>query len=519
MTWDIGKIISKRAQFTPKKVAFYFEDQPVTYKELNDETNRFAHFLQNKGLKKGDRIAVDLVNCIEFLSIYLAAAKLGLIFVPLNCRLVSGELEYQLSDSGARILVFHDIFTDTIDAVRKTSKIDKDKFIRLNSGVLETTKCPEWAVDYNNVIEENAVSEPELEQKVNLDDPLAIIYTSGVTGKPKGAVLSHGQTYYKNFQIMMYMDMGSEDIILSQLPLFHSGGLFIIATPSLCSGACFIMRMKFDPEQFVQDLKKHQPTTVFALTTMWRFILKTEMLQKKDTECVRVVFGGGERTPSSLIEELADIGLMMQQGFGQTENSAMMMLPKDDILRKSGSIGLPGFFSDIWIVDEQGNKLTDGEIGEIVATGPTVMSGYWNKPNETASTIIDNILHTGDLGYMDKEGYFYIVDRAKDMYRSGGENVYPAEVEKVLINHAKIENVSIIGIPDDKWGETGKAFIVCIDNETVTKEEIDEFLQGRVAKFKFPSHIELTKELPMTASGKIRKVVLKEKYLLHESAS
>jgi len=518
MTWNIGKIISKRAQFTPKKIAFYFEDKPVTYKDLNEETNRFAHFLQSKGLKKGDRIAVDLANCVQFLGIYLAAAKLGLIFVPLNCRLVSGELEYQLTDSGASLLVFHDIFTDTIDSVRETAKVDEDKYVWLKSGALGESKCPDWAVDYNSVVDGNTTTEPDLQQKIGLDDPLAIIYTSGVTGKPKGALLSHGQTYYKNFQIMMYMDMRSDDMILSQLPLFHSGGLFIIATPSLCCGASFIMRMKFDPEQFVQDLKKYQATVIFALTTMWRFILKTKLLQKEDTENVRVVSGGGERTPSSLIEELADLGLMMQQGFGQTENSAMMMLPKDDIMRKMGSVGLPGFFTDIWIEDGQGNKLPPGEIGEIVAMGPTVMSGYWNKPEETANTIVDGILHTGDLGYTDEEGYFYIIDRAKDMYRSGGENVYPAEVEKVLVNHPKIENASIIGIPDEKWGETGKAFIVCIDQESITKEEIHEYLQGKVAKYKFPAYVEFVKELPMTASGKIRKTLLKEKSLLQQPA-
>jgi fatty-acyl-CoA synthase len=188
----------------------------------------------------------------------------------------------------------------------------------------------------------------------------------------------------------------------------------------------------------------------------------------------------------------------------------MMMLPKADIMRKAGSIGLPGFFTEIWIEDSNGRRLPPGEIGEIVATGPTVMTGYWNNPEKTRETIVNGVLHTGDLGYTDKDGYFYIVDRAKDMYRSGGENVYPAEIEKVLCEHPKIENVSIIGVPDDRWGETGKAFVVCKKGDTITKDEIYSYLDGKVARYKFPTHIVLVDSLPMTSSGKIRKSALKE---------
>jgi len=253
---------------------------------------------------------------------------------------------------------------------------------------------------------------------------------------------------------------------------------------------------------------------IFALTTMWRLILQSKALDNIDVRSVRYVLGGGERTPISLLNELAEKGLYMQQGFGQTENSAMMILPKNDIIRKEGSIGLPGFFTEIWIQDMDGNKIQPGVIGEIVATGPTVMSGYWNLPEKTKETIVDGVLHTGDLGYMDEDGYFYIVDRAKDMYRSGGENVYPAQIEKILIDHPKIENVTILGVPDDKWGEVGKAFIVCKKGERITKEETHEYLSGKIAKYKFPAHVEMIDDLPMTATGKIRKSELKKSILI-----
>jgi fatty-acyl-CoA synthase len=320
------------------------------------------------------------------------------------------------------------------------------------------------------------------------------------------------QTYFKNFQVGIYTDSQPGDVIIAQMPLFHSGGLFIVVTPSLCSGVIIVMRRGFDPNEFAEDIQRYRGTIIFALTTMWRLILDTGKLDQIDVSSVRRVVGGGERTPVTLFEELAKRNLYMQQGFGQTENSAMMLLPKEDIQRKMGSIGKPGFFTDIWISNGNGKRLPPGEIGEICAMGPTVMSGYWGKPEETANTIVKGVLHTGDLGYTDEEGYFYIVDRAKDMYRSGGENVYPAEIEKVLMTHPKISMAAIIGVPDNKWGETGKAFIVPFPNEIITEKEILEFLKDKVAKYKYPTKFKFMKELPLTGTMKVKKSELKELY-------
>ncbi|MDY6880977.1 MAG: long-chain-fatty-acid--CoA ligase [Thermodesulfobacteriota bacterium] len=512
MEWNIGKIMTKRATITPKKVAIIYEDTPISYAELNDRMNRFAHFFLEKGLKKGDRISALLLNSPEFLEAYFAAAKLGLIFVPLNLRLVGPELKYQLNDCGSRLLVFHDAFLKNIESIRSAIEVEEDKFIFLKSGLPDAPDCPEWAVTYEEAVKTRPSDEPRPDKPVDFDDPLAIMYTSGVTGDPKGAVLSHQQTYFKNFQIMLYVDMRESDVFLSQLPLFHSGGLFISATPTLCRGATYLMRQSFKQEDFASDIERYKATIIFALTTMWRFVLQSGALEGVDVSNVRSVLGGGERTPDSMLDQLAEKGLYMQQGFGQTENSAMMVLPKEDMERKKGSIGLPGFFTEIWVQDEAGRELPPGEIGEMVARGPTVMSGYWNMPEKTREAIVNDVLFTGDLGYRDEEGYFYIVDRAKDMYRSGGENVYPAEVEKVLIDHPKVLNVAIIGVADDKWGETGMAFVVPVEGEKPTREELVEFLEGKVARFKFPSHLKLLDSIPMTASGKMKKVELKEKY-------
>ncbi len=517
--WDIGYIPYKHAQMHPDKTAIIFEDEPCTYGRLNEGINRCAHMLHGKGLQKGDRLCVLMLNCIEFLEIYFATARLGGIFVPLNWRLLGPELEYQINDCEARFLFFHDSFLGSIDLVRGRLKVDEDKFIYLKNGGpqipgFELPDCPDWAEEYANLLtNNNNLSVPAPVEPVLMSDPLAIVYTSGVTGNPKGAVLSHEQTFFKNFQIASYTSATPQDVLIAQMPLFHSGGLFIVATPALNAGMKMVMRRGFDPNEFAEDIQRYRGTIVFALTTMWRMIIESGKLDEIDLTSVQCVVGGGERTPAYIFDELAKRGLHMQQGFGQTENSAMMMMPKADIIRKMGSIGKPGFFTDIWIEDKSGRALPAGEIGEIVAKGPTVMSGYWNLPEITKKTIVNGVLHTGDMGYMDEEGYFYIVDRAKDMYRSGGENVYPAEVEKILLNHPKISQVAIIGVNDDKWGEVGMVFVIpAEENQVVTIEEIHEFLRTRIAKYKHPAKVQMMTEFPLTATMKVKKSELKEKY-------
>lgn len=516
--WDVGYIPLKHAQMHPDKIAIIFEDEPVTYGQLNEGVNRCACLLLAKGFKKGDRVCALMLNCIEFLEIYFAVARLGGVFVPLNWRLLGPELAYQINDCEARFLFFHDSFLGSIDLVRDRLKVDQDKFIYLKNGGpripgFELPGCPTWAEEYVKLTADQNGSAPMPPEPVLMSDPLAIVYTSGVTGNPKGAVLSHEQTFFKNFQIGVYTEAGPGDMLIAQMPLFHSGGLFIVATPALNAGMTMVMRRGFDPNEFAEDIQRYRGTIIFALTTMWRLIIESGKLDEIDVSSVRCVVGGGERTPPQIFDALSKRGLHMQQGFGQTENSAMMLMPREDIYRKMGSIGKPGYFTDIWIEDKSGKRLPPGEIGEIVATGPTVMTGYWNMPEITKDTIVDGVLHTGDLGYMDEEGYFYIVDRAKDMYRSGGENVYPAEVEKILLNHPKVAQVAIIGINDSKWGEAGMAFVIPKQSgEVVNIEEIRDFLNDKIARYKHPAKVKMMTELPLTATMKVKKSELKEKY-------
>ena len=510
MAWSVGDIMRKRALISPNKTAIIYEDRAISYRALNIAINRVAHALQTMGVKKGDRVASLFFNCPEFIEVYFATAKLGAIYVPLNFRLVAPEIKYQLDNSGASVLFFHCHFLNEINKIRDDISIKSAHYVLLDDETTKLDENPQWPVAYQTLLATQATSEPKPNKSISLDDPLAIIHTSGVTGNPKGAVVSHLQTYFKCMQVIMYTDMRFDDIFLAQIPLFHSAGLSVVTTPVLFRGGTFLLRKQFDPIHFTSDIARYKPTIILALTTMWRFVLNTGKLDELDLSSVRTVLGGGERTPASMMDELAKYGIHLQQIFGQTENSAMIVLPLESITEKQGSVGIPGMCNDVWIADEAGNPVPAGVSGRILAKGPTVMSGYWNMPEKTAEALDPTgVLDTGDIGYTDEDGFCYIVDRAKDMYRSGGENVYPAEVEKVLIGHPLISNAAVIGIADEKWGETGKAFIVLTDSNTLTLETVHDFLEGQLARYKFPRQLQILDELPLTASGKVQKSALK----------
>ena len=481
------------------------KETQFTYRTLNDRTNRAANHLLAKGVEKGDRVAALLFNCNEFLEIYFACAKLGVIFVPLNWRLAPQELEYQLCDSGSRFLVVHDAFQDKIDPIRSKIPVQEGNFCIVGGRALP------WGSKYEDILLMYPDTEPETKEEVGLEDPQMIMYTSGATGIPKGVLMSHRKTLFNTLNADIYYDsLRPEDRFFSPLPLFHSGGLLMMATPILYRGGTYITTRTFDPGQCLKLIEKYRVTIFVAMATMMNMILNSTRVEDYNLSSLRYVLSGGEKTPLSLFERLSEKGIYFTQAFGQTENSSILVLPYQDASRKRGSVGLSVFHCEVKLIDEQGDEVSRGSIGEIVVKGPTVMTGYWNKPEETSKAIINGWLHTGDLGRTDEEGYFYIVDRKKDMYRSGGENVYPAEIEKVLYNHPKILEAAIIGVPDERWGETGKAFIVLKSGEEMTKEEVMQFLIGKIGKYKFPTYVEFVKNLPHTESGKVRKVTLME---------
>jgi fatty-acyl-CoA synthase len=503
---NVGDWITKRSMLSPNKTAIIFEERKITYSEVNERATRLANALINQGIKKGDRVAALLYNCPEFLEVYFALAKIGAVFVTLNFRLAGPEIQYMINNSKSTALIFDEHFSEMIESIRSNLSIDHKNYVSLgNSGQT-------WAIEYEKLLEVSSTKEPDIKKEVWLEDPQMIMYTSGTTGIPKGALLSHQKTFYNTFNAVLYFDMTSKDTMLVTMPLFHSGGLNIAAVPILYTGGTAVIQKSFDPKQALSLIEKHRITLAMMVPTMINFMLKQGGIDNYDLSSMKTLMVGGEPISLSLIKAYQDRNIPIRQVFGQTETSIQLWLSEEDAIRKIGSVGKPVFHSDVRVVDESGKDVVPDEVGEIVLNGPTRMLGYWNDPKLTAETIKDGWLHTGDLATVDKEGFVYMVDREKDMYISGGENVYPAEVERVLGENPKILETAIIGVPDEKWGEVGKALIVLKDEEKMTEEDIFEFLRGKLAKYKIPKYVEFTNEFPKTGSGKIRKTELREKY-------
>ncbi|MBK7904425.1 MAG: long-chain fatty acid--CoA ligase [Proteobacteria bacterium] len=335
------------------------------------------------------------------------------MYLPLNTRLTTSELVFQLNDVSASLLAFR-------RRVEGTTRVDC-----VPGGFRNSTAWPTapWTPSRGTAVAESSTG-PTLKHtaaecvRLDLSSPLALLYTSGTTGEPKGVVTSHLQTFFKAFQVVNYLDLRESDVVMTQMPLFHSAALFALLVPTLTRGATFVTREKFSAETFLVDLEREAPTVVCCTTTMLRFIVDAMGGRKRGFSSVRVLFGGGERTPRSLLEQIKEAtGLSLRMGYGQTENSFMALQDESEVLSHFGSVGRAGFFTDVWIDAEP------GAAGELLACGPTVMSEYWKRPVDSANAVRNGALHTGDLGYMDDAGRLYFVDRQKDMYRSGAENV------------------------------------------------------------------------------------------------
>jgi fatty-acyl-CoA synthase len=502
---NIGDWIRKWSFLQPNKRALIFEDRPFTYQEVNLRTNRLGHFLLDLGVQKGDRISVLLYNCHQYIEIFFAMSKIGAILVPLNWRLAGPELEFIINDSGSRMIIFDSELEEVISFLRPRLNLSDGDYIRVGP------RGPDWAKDYERGLQENPVHEPHLDVPAGDEDSHLLMYTSGTTGVPKGAILSHRKTFFNALNADIFYELTSKDIMIVSRPLFHSGGLLVEAAPVLYKGGTLIIKKRFRPHEILETIQKHRVTLVEMAATVYQFILQECDLTRYDLSSVRYYFTGGERVPVAMLKEYLKKGITISQIFGQTEASTIAFLPAEKAGTKIGSVGVSVFHGEVRIVDKTGKDAGPGEIGEIIVMGPTLMSGYWNRPDLTSETVRDGWLYTGDLARRDEEGYIYIVDREKDMYVSGGENVYPAEIEKVLHTHGKIFDVGIVGIPDEKWGEVGKAFVVLKPGERMNNGEVLEFLKGKVAKYKIPKYVEYVEELPKTASGKIQKFVLKER--------
>jgi fatty-acyl-CoA synthase len=508
---NIAWWVKRWSELRPLKTALVFEGNQISYLELHQKVNRACCWLQSLGIEKGDRVAVMLNNCPEFLELFLACSRMGALFVPINYRLAAPELDYTLTNSRPRLFVFGEEFAEIVLSLELNSR----RPLMLLAGIA--------AIPLSGVIQdyrsETAACEGQLPFLTDLMAPAVpeeahvIMYTSGTTGQPKGAVLSHRKTFFNCLNADIFFKLHFDDIMLVVLPLFHSGGLFIQASPVIYKGATMILHKNFDPRQTFRDIQKYQVTKFLGVPTVYKSLVKAESEHKAVLSSLKVCAIGGEKLTPELMAEFRDAGFSLRQIMGQTETSILLWAHEEDVARKPGSVGKPVFHADVRIVDRQGLPCLPGQVGEIIVRGSIMMTEYWQDPVKTDETIRGGWLHTGDLARMDEDGYFYLIDRAKDMFISGGENIYPAEIERVLRNHPAVEDIAVVGAPDETWGEVGYAFVITKPGVDLQPDELIGYCENQLARYKWPKKVIFAADFPRTALGKVRKTELKLKYL------
>lgn len=483
----------KWAIYSPNKIAFaeFETKRSLTFRHINNLANYLAdYYLNELNLKKGDRIAVLAENQLEYILLFAVAQKTGIILVPLNYRLANAEIDYLLKQSEPAIIYFQKEFEDKIPENYKNIKTNLDTLTEITNSYKKDEHF-----DFQNV-------------DIDESHPLFLIFTSGTTAFPKGAIYTHKMLFWNAINTMLRLDVSSNDRALNCAPLFHTGGWNVLLTPFILHGGYTLLMRNFDADAVLDILNNDNHTIFWGVPTMLKMMRDSEKYNDTDFSKIRYFVVGGEAMPVPDIQEWNNKGVAIRQGYGLTEvGPNVTSLNEEFAISKQGSIGYPNYYYDIKIIDEHGKEVKDENSGELWIKGPTVTPGYWKNEEATKATITDGWFHTGDVVYKDNDGFLYIVDRIKNMYISGGENVYPAEVEHTLRQHKSVEQVAIVGVPDEKWGESGKAFIK-LKKET-TKQDILDFCKSRLAKFKIPKHIEFISNLPLNDSGKIDRKQLK----------
>ena len=485
--------IGHHAGLSPNAVALVDDgrDLTLTYAGLDNQSRRLAAWLEANGVVAGERVAFLAGNTTDIFEALFACAKLTAILVPLNWRLAVPELQFIVNDCRPRVLIYSNEFA--------AAAVELDTPVKLQLGA-----------DYAAA---KVSANPAAVAPVSAthDDPWAILYTSGTTGHPKGAICTHGMFFWNAINIGHAVGLTSKSTNLNVLPTFHSGGLNLYTTPCLHLGARSINLAEFDPDKVLAYLESGEVTHFFGVPAIYQFLAEHPRWEDADLSPVESWACGGAPMPVALLQRYADRGVVIRQGMGLTETSPTVFLTDEaHAIAKVGSVGKPALHTEIRVVDEDGIDVGPEEIGELWVRGPNVTPGYWERPEANAESFTDGWLHTGDAARVDGDGYVYIVDRWKDMYISGGENVYPAEVEQVLFHHPNVLDVAVIGVEDEKWGEIGMAVVVARDEEAFDGEELLAFCADKLARYKIPKQVRTVAELPRNAAGKVLKRSLRE---------
>lgn len=503
----IGDLLEKRAYLSPNHIGYIDETgERLTFRELNDRSNRIANAFLASGISKGDRVGLLLMNSSEFLELFFALGKIGCVAVPLNWRLVADELEFILKDSGATKLVFSDEFSDTVaDLQGRGAKTDIVDWLHVMS---EAERLP-FAVDYRQFRDAGGVDAPRAD--VDFDDMLYIMYTSGTTGLPKGVVHTHRTSFTGALTIAATTYYREDDVFLSPLPMFHVGALTPL-TISIYRGITTVVMRSFDPQKAWELIDRERVTIGLLVPAMMNFMLQVPDLTRFNFEQWRWCMTGAAPVPQASIQAFTNLGVDVMQVYGLTESCGPACLCSGaESLERLGTTGRSFFHTDVKIVRPDGSECAPDEPGEVLVKGEHVMIEYWNRPDATAETIVDDWLHTGDVATIDADGFVYIQDRLKDMIISGGENVYPAEIENVIMTLDGVKDCGVIGQPSERWGESPFALVVRQDDR-LDEAAVMSFLNGKLARFKMPSGVAFLDEIPRNPSGKILKRVLREQY-------
>ncbi len=491
----IGSWPARAARKAAQRPAMTFRAHVTTYGELADRVARLAGVLRDIGVESGSRVAYLGMNHPAFLETLFATATLGAIFVPLNARLSPGEIDYMIADSGAAVLTYGGGSASTVGGLGAATR---PRLIAVDGG-------DAGAPDYAEVLA--AATPARIDTAVNVDDPCMIMYTSGTTGRPKGAVLTHHNIMWNCLNVLVDVDVRSDEVTLVTAPMFHTAALNMTCLPTLLKGGRLLVEPKFEAAAVIDAIEREGVTLLFGVPTMFASLTESPRWATADLSSLRLLLCGGAPVPKSLITTYHERGLSFVQGYGMTETApgALMVDPRMSH-ETVGAAGVAHFFTDVRIVSGDLSDADPGEPGEIVIAGPNVMQEYWRLPEATEQAFLEGRwFRSGDIAVSDEHGVITIVDRMKDVFISGGENVSPAEVEKVLCDHAMVTEAAVIGVADTTWGEVGQAFIVLVSDDAVSEADLLAYLKSRLAGFKIPRSIVFVDSLPHTASGKVLK--------------
>ena len=501
-----GDLLGERARLSPDKTALVFvpTGERFTYGQLDERAGRTAAVWHDLGVAKGDRIGLLANNRVEFLDCFFAAGKSGVVLAPLGTRLTAHELAYVVRDSGMRAFVYDGAFAAIVRELRHL--VSLDHWIALDDPIDPS--------DARLADLLSRIPEPGPRTPISPEDPYCLLYTSGTTGKPKGVILPHRMITWNGYNTALCWQLREDDVSPIFTPLYHAGGLGAFLTPVFAIGGTIVLHAGFNPTEIWHTVEKERCTVVLGVPTIWKILMEAPEFASVDLSHVRWLASGGAPLPLYIITTFQKRGVVFRQGYGLTEVGVnCFAMSNEESVSKAGSIGRPLMFTQAKLIDAEGIEVEVGEVGELLLRGPHVCNGYWNNPEATAAALdAEGWFHTGDLARRDEDDFYTIAGRKKDMFISGGVNVYPAEIEGELLLHPDVKDAGVIGVPHETWGEVGVAFVVCREGRTLRGEELTEFLDRRLARYKLPKEYIFLDALPRTAYGKVVKRELQQRY-------